>query len=325
MAEIGEFLSVHTKDYLEGILALSEKRNPDVAPAYSPECRNLYDFIPGYKYGLGGMKASVDLIKEGAIDRAWCWTLPGHHVYPGRGHGYCLLNTQAAAVRYAQKNGFRQALIVDWDFHHGDGTQTIFANDPSVYQISVYCAVDLYMSLMRVTRLGSADYGKQVCHRNIPVMDRDYGAAFYRELGEDFTGALFTAENCVAEFRSALESLPFEPDLVFIFDGHDAHREDLGRTVQCWRDKDFAALTKLVLDAAERWGCPVISSPGGDYRRETARRLTEQHLDLLGNYRPGRRSASMFTASLPYSSPGPSSSSSPESRKASSSLIQRTL
>jgi len=280
-----EFLSVHTSAYVNGLISLSQNKEPETEPKYSIECENLYDFLPGFEYSLGGFYATIDLMKKGILDRAYCYSLPGHHGYPDFGHGYCLLNPMAAGVRYAQKNGFHNILVVDWDFHHGDGTQTIFENDPSVYHISIHNAVDLYMSMMRATNLGFTTYGKKVGHCNIPLMDRRLGEAFYMtELGDEFSGELYNASNCLHVFYSALQELPFDPDMIFIFDGHDSHKDDLGEAVTDWGDKDFAFLAKTVLDVANKFGCPVVSSPAGGYNVETLQRLTKLHCQILEEY-----------------------------------------
>jgi acetoin utilization deacetylase AcuC-like enzyme len=283
--DITEFLSVHTTAYLDSLIALSQNLTPETEPRLSIECENLYDFLPGFEYGLGGMYATIDLMKKGILDRAYCYSLPGHHAHPAFGHGYCLLNPIAAGVRYAQRNGFHKILIVDWDFHHGEGTQTIFENDPSVYHISLHNCVDLYMSLIRVTNLGFTTYGKKVGHCNIPIMDRRLGDIFYKEiLGDEFSGELYNASNCLHVFYSALQNLPFDPDMIFIFDGHDSHKDDLGEAVTDWGDKDFTFLAKAVLDVANKFGCPVISSPAGGYNIETLQRLTKLHLKILEEY-----------------------------------------
>jgi len=119
-------------------------------PRLSIECSGLDHCLPGYLYGLGGMLEAIDQMRAGLLERAYCFSLGGHHAYADWGHGYCLLNPQAAAARYAQTQGFRKILIVDWDIHHGDGTQSIFANDPSVYCLSIHSCLDLYMTSMRV-------------------------------------------------------------------------------------------------------------------------------------------------------------------------------
>jgi len=87
----------------------------------------------GYQYGLGGMLAAIDRMKAGVLDRAYCFFSGGHHAHADWGHGYCLLNPQAAAVRYAQERGFAKSAR-DRLGHSSRRWHTIdLCNDPSVY------------------------------------------------------------------------------------------------------------------------------------------------------------------------------------------------
>jgi acetoin utilization deacetylase AcuC-like enzyme len=282
--DLSEYASVHSAEYLNKIR--SKSRDSHFRFPLTKECQNLFDFIPGYEYTLGGMYSAIDLIKKGEIDRAYCWSLPGHHAYPDHGHGYCLLNPQAAAIRYAQRAGYSRILLIDWDLHQGDGSQAIFENDPSVYQISIHDSVNLYMALMRVNSIGYTDYGNRVGHCNIPLQDRQtYNLDFYKELGKDFSGELYTNGNCLEKFKSVLEELPFSPDMIFIFDGHDSHIDDCGKGITDWNDESFVNLAKTVLDVSKKHDCPVMSTTGGGYNFEVSLRLAKLHLDVLANYR----------------------------------------
>jgi acetoin utilization deacetylase AcuC-like enzyme len=129
IAPLDTFSSVHTAAYLEQLQRMAEGIVPDVAPRLSAECQGLEHCLPGYRAGLGGMLEAIDQMRDGNLDRAYCFSLGGHHAYADGGPGYCLLNPQAAAVHYAQAHGFSRVVIVDWDIHHGDGTQAIFAGD----------------------------------------------------------------------------------------------------------------------------------------------------------------------------------------------------
>jgi acetoin utilization deacetylase AcuC-like enzyme len=280
--DITEFRSVHSDAYIDSLIRLSLREKPVIQPHLSHECIYLWDFLPGYCYGLGGLYHAIDLMKKGVLDRAYCFSLPGHHAYPDKGHGYCLLNSLAAAARYARQCGFRNILMIDWDFHHGDGTQTIFENDPSVYQISIHSAVDLYMGTQNAIKLGFTTYGERVGHCNIPVMNNNFGEKFYFEtLAGEFSGKLYSDKNCIETFANALEELPFTPDLILIFDGHDSHIDDLGKDITNWDDQAFTKLAELAFETAGKHHCPVISSPGGGYHVETLFRLTDLHLALL--------------------------------------------
>jgi acetoin utilization deacetylase AcuC-like enzyme len=177
--------------------------------------------------------AAVDAVLTGEVQNAFCLTRPpGHHATPGRGMGFCIFNNVAVAARYAQRRyGVGKVLILDWDVHHGNGTQDIFYEDPSVFFFSTH------------------------------------QAPWYPWTGaKDETGSgkgLGTTLNCPlargagrAEFLSAFrnELLPavdrFKPELVLLSAGFDARHDDpLGRLKL--DDGDFADLTGLVLDIAK--------------------------------------------------------------------------
>ena len=88
----------------------------------------------------GGIIGAVDQIMTGSLERAFCLTRPpGHHATPTKGMGFCLFNHVAVAARHAQsEHDLGRVLIVDWDVHHGNGTQDIFYEDESVYFFSTH-------------------------------------------------------------------------------------------------------------------------------------------------------------------------------------------
>ena len=275
--DFGEYTSVHTDEYVDSILNAS--RDQDYELTISMECDQLYYFIPGYEYALGGTYSALDHMRKGWLDRAYIYSLGSHHAYPNKGHGYCLVNTLAAAVRYAQSIGFGKVLILDWDIHHGDGTQSIFEYDQSVYQISVHSALDLYMSKMRVAKFGSETYGEEVGHCNIPVLSLAYDEKRFREC--EMEGAFYRHDTCITRFREALFNLPFDPDIIFIFDGHDGHIDDCGTNITNWDYAEFAGLTKAALSVAKSHSCPVLSMPGGGYNNRSHIRCCIQHIELF--------------------------------------------
>lgn len=281
--DIKEFYSVHSKDYIDTIVALSNEEETGELEI-SAECYNLHYAVPGYEYGLGGIYSIIDLMKRGVLDRAYSFSLGSHHAFPGRGHGYCLLNTMAAGVRYAQSVGFKNVLIVDWDIHHGDGTQTIFENDESVYCIDIHSAVDLYMSMVKSIKLGTTTYGESVGYCNIPVMDANYpDDFFYKDL--ELTGNIYRADNVISQFEIELNRLPFSPDIIFIFDGHDSHVLDCGKDITNFDYNDFRTLTKLVKNTADKYNIPILSIPGGGYDLDVTAQSALVHVDELFNTR----------------------------------------
>jgi len=180
---------------------------------------------------LGGVLQTVDALFRGEIDNGFCAIRPpGHHATETRGMGFCVFNNIAAAARHAQKrHGAKRVLIVDWDVHHGNGTQDIFYDDPSVYFFSTH-QWPLYPGTGRATERGKgAGIGTTL---NCP-----FPAGARGEILDAFKTKLAPA---VREFK---------PDLILISAGFDSREGDpLGGFKLT--DDDFAELTRLMLDLA---------------------------------------------------------------------------
>lgn len=274
-----DFKVVHTEDFLKGIEQLAEGEKPDPMPQLSMECRGMEYVLPGYCYALGGMQETLRRMADDVLSRAYVFSAGGHHAYADRGHGYCLLNPMAAAVRYAQKIGFQKTLIVDWDHHHGDGTQSIFSNDPEVYCISIHSAIDLYMATQRVVKQGTTVSGKCVGHCNIPVIAREHEDKFLEAM--HWEGEVYHVDDCLDAFTDALRNLPFSPDIIFIFSGYDGHRSDCGKDIQDWTYDTFEELTHNVLDVASEHRCPILSVHGGGYKISVTVSAAVRHVTVL--------------------------------------------
>jgi len=285
IAPLDAFSSVHTAAYLQQLQRMAEGTVPDVTPRLSAECSGLEHCLPGYQAGLGGMLEAIDRMQEGVLDRAYCFSQGGHHAYADWGHGYCLLNPQAAAVRYAQAHGFARVVIVDWDIHHGDGTQAIFAGDSTVYCISIHSAADLYMAKAAGLHAGTTTAGAAVRHCNIPVLSQVFDDHFFAQAG--LAGRFYRADHVMAIFEQALAELPWQPDLICIFSGYDGHRNDCGRRITEWSEQDFERLTRLVLDRAALARCPVLSVHGGGYQLPVTIASAAHHIAVLATYWPG--------------------------------------
>ena len=284
MATYEDYLRVHKPDYLNGLRSMAEGRAVFQPLQLGLECTGLEYCLPGYLYGLGGMMEAVDQMKKGILDRAYCFSLPGHHAYPDRGHGYCLLNPLAVAARYAQEQGFAKVLIVDWDLHHADGTQFIFREDSSVYCISIHSALDLYMALACGSQYGTTTYAQQIGHCNIPLMSESFDDSMVKLL--NFSGVYYRHQESITSFQRFLDQIPWEPDLILIFSGYDSHIEDQGKGITNWTDDNFKQLTRAVVDLASKSVCPVLSVHGGGYNLPVVVSAAKAHVDVLAAYSP---------------------------------------
>ncbi len=278
-SDFAEFRRVHHPDYLDALRRMAADEPVSERPCLSVECTGYEYCLPGYQYGLGGMLEAIDWMKAGVLDRIYCFSLGGHHAYADWGHGYCLLNPQAAAVRYAQGQGFARVLIVDWDIHHGDGIQSIFANDASVYCLSIHSLADLYMATQRVMKDGTTTAAEAVGHCNIPLLSEIYTDEMAEQLG--LSGKWYRAADSLAAFQAALNSLPWTPDLICVFSGYDSHRDDCGGGITNWTNDNFRWLTQCVLDLAKRSNCPVLSVHGGGYQLSVTVAAAVEHVREL--------------------------------------------
>ncbi len=212
---------------------------------------------------LGGVLQTVDALFRGEIDNGFCAVRPpGHHATPTRGMGFCIFNNIAIAARHAQKHhGAKRVLIVDWDVHHGNGTQDIFYDDGSVYFFSTH-QWPLYPGTGKAT-------------------DRGKGA------GLGFTLNCPFAAGARAEILDAFKTklVPaardFKPDLILISAGFDSREGDpLGGFKLT--DEDFAELTRIMLDLArEHCKGRLISVLEGGYNLDGLASAVVSHVKAL--------------------------------------------
>jgi acetoin utilization deacetylase AcuC-like enzyme len=135
-ASVAEVLRVHTPEHVEHIRTLCLNGGGE-AGAYAPASPETYSVA---LLSAGGALAAVDAVMEGRVRNAYAMTRPpGHHATPDMAMGFCFFNNIAIAARYAQdRHGARRVAIVDWDVHHGNGTQAAFHGDPDVLFISLH-------------------------------------------------------------------------------------------------------------------------------------------------------------------------------------------
>ncbi|MFP4296270.1 MAG: histone deacetylase family protein [Spirulinaceae cyanobacterium] len=278
-----DYFRVHSRIYLQKLAAQALGKTLDnqakKLPQCSRECQGLEYSLPGYLYGLGGMITAINAMRQGELERAYCFSMVGHHAHQTWGHGYCLLNPLAAAVRYAQTQGFHKVLIIDWDIHHGDGTQSIFSGDRSVYCVSIHNAVDIYMAKASSLQVGTTTVAEVVGHCNIPIIPDNFPVEVLAE--EGITGDFYYGKESLTRFNQALENLPWQPNLITIFSGYDSHREDCGEATTNWTNNDFCQLTEMIVELARKYNCPILSTHGGGYNLPITVSAAIAHINTL--------------------------------------------
>jgi acetoin utilization deacetylase AcuC-like enzyme len=212
----------------------------------------------------GSVLAGVDAVAGGKVRGAFCAVRPpGHHASAERGMGFCLFNNAALAARYAQtRHKLAKVLIIDWDVHHGNGTQDIFYEDGTVLFFSVHQS-PWYPGT------GSADETGKGHGEGLTINCPLKAGAGRKEVMAAFETKLVPAAD------------RFEPDLVVISAGFDSRKDDpLGRFTL--DDADFADLTALVRRIAKKHsGGRVVSVLEGGYNLKGLASAAEAHVEAL--------------------------------------------
>jgi acetoin utilization deacetylase AcuC-like enzyme len=240
-----ELLLCHTSDYLDGAESDIRGGATELSTGDTSVSESSWEVA---LRATGSVLSAVEGVMESRVQNAFCVVRPpGHHATRSRGMGFCIVNHVAIAARFAQrKYGIERVLIVDWDVHHGNGTQDIFYEDDSVLFFSTH-QWPLYPGTGASDETGSgAGKGTTI---NCPLPAGTGGAAIL----EAFKKYLLPAADA------------FAPDLVLISAGFDSRVNDPlgGFRLQ---DEDFATLTELVLNIAARHASArVVSILEGGY------------------------------------------------------------
>ena len=218
-------------------------------------------------HAAGAALNAVDAVLGGQARNAFCVVRPpGHHANAGRGMGFCLFNNIAIAARYAQRrHDIGRVLIVDWDVHHGNGTQDIFYEDGSVYFFSTH-QWPLYPGTGRANETGAGAGEGTTMNFPFPA------GAGRREI----LGAL--RESLIPAMRE------YRPELVLISAGFDSRVDDLlgGCTLT---DADFADLTDTVSEIADAsTGGRVVSLLEGGYNLSGLASAALSHVAALHGF-----------------------------------------
>ena len=216
------------------------------------------------RLAVSGALAAVDAVCTGEVQNAFCAVRPpGHHASHTGEYGFCFYNNVAIAARYAQmKHKMTSILIVDWDYHHGDGTEWAFYDDPTVLFFSTH-ALYAFPGTGAAERTGEGK-GKGF-NINVPLPR----GADDKMILNAFTERLVPAVNT------------FRPDLVLISAGFDSRKDDLLGDFAV-TDAGFVELTKLMMSIAATYSrSRIVSILEGGYNTEGSALAVESHVRTL--------------------------------------------
>lgn len=208
----------------------------------------------------GAALAATDAVLAGEVDNAFCAVRPpGHHACRDKAMGFCFFNNVAIAARYAlERHGLKRVAVVDFDVHHGNGTEDILSGDPRVLMVGFFQ------------------------HPFYPYSGTDHPAANMLNLPVPaYTRGMDVREMIEAAWVPRLEA--FRPEMIFVSAGFDAHREDdLGQLGLV--EADYSWITARIKDIARRHARGrIVSCLEGGYHLDALARSVEAHLRELAD------------------------------------------
>jgi len=264
VATLEQVSRVHANEYWEQLVELEPpgESGEGQVVALDPDTFLSAGSIDATLRGSGAACFAIDQIIAGRAKNAFCATRPpGHHAEAGIAMGFCLLNHAAVAARHAQAvHGIERIAILDFDVHHGNGTQAIFQDSPEVLYVSSH-QMPLYPGTGHENDTGCGNI------LNLPLPPHSGSK----------------------EFRSAWSSggLPalerFRPELVIISAGFDAHQRDPLAQMEL-QDEDFAWITTQICSYAQaQCGARVVSILEGGYDLDALASASAAHVSALAD------------------------------------------
>lgn len=241
-----DLLRVHTREHVESMRTQSQDpRGGDMGDGLSPFAHGGYDIA---RWAAGGAMSAVRAVVTGEVGNAYALVRPpGHHARPDTGMGFCMFANIAIAIEHARAElGVRRVAVVDWDVHHGNGTEACFETDAEVLTISLHQDGNFPADTGKVEHRGSGDgVGAAI---NIPLPAGSGEGAYCYAMDEVVVPALRR----------------FRPELIIVACGYDSSNADpLGKMLLT--SSSYRKLTRSMMDVADEVcdGKLVVSHEGG--------------------------------------------------------------
>lgn len=244
-AEISEILRVHDHYYHDLVYHDAETFAERLRTGDTAICEESYEVA---LEASGAVLRAVDAVMAGKVSSAFCAVRPpGHHATANRGMGFCIFNHVAIAARHLQQvHGLKCIAILDWDVHHGNGTEAIFLEDPSVLYLSLH-EQDLYPFTGSDSQHGEG--AGEGANLNILLPGGSDG------------------ETALRIWRAKVDPAvnAFKPDFILISAGFDSRIDDPIGGLR-WSDETFAEMTRRCVALADKWcGGRIVSVLEGGY------------------------------------------------------------
>ena len=260
-ATVAEILLAHDPVYHDLVCRDTASLADVLCTGDTAICEHSYDVA---LEACGAMLATIDAVMAGELAAAFCAVRPpGHHATATRGMGFCVFNHVAVGARYLQsRHGCGRIAIMDWDVHHGNGTEEIFIEDPNVLYVSLH-EQNIYPFTGSAATCGrGAGVGMTL---NIPLPPHTDGKV-----------ALAAWD---ARVGPAIDA--FKPEFLLISAGFDARMDDpIGDL--CWSDETFAEMTRRCVALADQWcGGKIVSVLEGGYNPQGLASAAVAHVKAL--------------------------------------------
>ncbi len=264
LASLSDIELAHDRMLIAAVHGLSEQLSDDITaggPRYvqlDPDTSlNIHSWNAVLRAN-GAALAATDAVMAGELQNAFCSVRPpGHHATHGRAMGFCVFNTIAIAAKYAlERHGLERVAVVDFDVHHGNGTEDILGNDPRALMVGIF---------QHPFYPGTGANSPAANMLNLPV--------------PAYTKGDVVRELIKTHWLPALEA--FKPQMIFISAGFDAHREDdLGQLGLV--EADYTWITQQICAVAKKHAQGrIVSSLEGGYNLSALGRSVEAHLRVL--------------------------------------------
>ncbi len=264
LAPLADIELAHGRMHVASLRGLTDGLREDITAGGPPHvqidpdtCMNVFTWDAALR-AAGAAIAATDAVMAGEMENAFCAVRPpGHHACRDQAMGFCFFNNVAIAARYAlERHGLQRVAIVDFDVHHGNGTEDIVAGDQRILMVSFFQHPFYPYGVAHSTASNLL---------NVPV--------------PAYTRGMEVRELVMHEWLPRLEA--YRPEMIFVSAGFDAHRDDeLGQMGLV--ENDYAWITQQIKAVAQRHAQGrIVSCLEGGYNLDALARSVEAHVRVL--------------------------------------------